>query len=187
MYANNSNTYLIRGEVTTLIDPGHRQFADDLKKSIQKDGISLEEIKLIINTHLHPDHFEATCEFTSCGALSSAFFVDEKYLNEIINLFPQLGMDVPEFQIDFFLLEGDLILGNKLFKVFHTPGHSPCSISLYVPEDKVLFAGDLIFLQGVGRTDLPYGSGEKLKESIERMAELDLEVILPGHGNIIQG
>ena len=185
--ANNSNTYLIRGDVTTLIDPGHRQFAEDLKKAIEKDGISLEEIKLIINTHLHPDHFEATCEFTLHGALSTNFLVEDNYLNEILNFFPQAGMDVPKFQVDFFLSEGDLILGDKLLKIFHTTGHSLCSTCLYLPEKKLLFAGDLIFLEGVGRTDIPYGNGEELKKSIEKMAELDIDVILPGHGNIVQG
>ncbi|MDY6862375.1 MAG: MBL fold metallo-hydrolase [Thermodesulfobacteriota bacterium] len=186
-YANNSNTYIIRSDFTTLIDPGHRQYAGDLKKAMEKDGIGLEEIKLIINTHLHPDHFESACEFTSMGALSSAFLVNDNYLSEILSFFPQLGMEIPKFQIDLYLREGELVLGDNLLKIFHTPGHSPCSMSIYFPEKKLIFAGDLIFLQGVGRTDLPYGSGKELKNSIEKMAELDLEFILPGHGEIVQG
>jgi len=49
------------------------------------------------------------------------------------------------------------------------------------------FAGDVIFEQGVGRTDLPGGNGEQLKKSIGRLSSLDLELLLPGHGDIIRG
>ena len=71
--------------------------------------------------------------------------------------------------------------------VIHTPGHSPGSASLYWPLQKALFTGDLIFREGVGRTDLPGGDGSLLKESIKRLAELDVEWLLPGHGNFISG
>jgi glyoxylase-like metal-dependent hydrolase (beta-lactamase superfamily II) len=50
-----------------------------------------------------------------------------------------------------------------------------------------LFTGDLVFKEGLGRTDLPGGDGSKLKESIKRLAGLDVEWLLPGHGEIISG
>jgi hydroxyacylglutathione hydrolase len=88
---------------------------------------------------------------------------------------------------DFFLTEGTFKAGGLELEVIHTPGHSPGSICLYWPTYKALFAGDVIFAQGVGRTDLPGGDGEQLKESISRLASLDLELVLPGHGDIIKG
>jgi glyoxylase-like metal-dependent hydrolase (beta-lactamase superfamily II) len=85
------------------------------------------------------------------------------------------------------LTEGELNVGDLQLQVYHTPGHSPGSVCVYWPEARALFSGDLIFKEGLGRTDLPGGNGALLKQSIRRMAELDLEIIYPGHGDIISG
>jgi len=71
--------------------------------------------------------------------------------------------------------------------IFHTPGHSPGSVSLFWPEQKVLFTGDLIFKEGIGRTDLPGGDSTLLKKSIKRRSDLEIEWLLSGHGDIISG
>ena len=57
-YENNCNTYLIHGEVTILIDPGHSRHIPDLLRQMEEDGISQEKIDLILLTHSHPDHVE---------------------------------------------------------------------------------------------------------------------------------
>jgi hydroxyacylglutathione hydrolase len=62
-YENNCNTFLIRGEVTTLIDPGHSHHVPNLFQQIEGDGISPEEIDLVILTHSHPDHLEGLDAF----------------------------------------------------------------------------------------------------------------------------
>jgi len=69
--------------------------------------------------------------------------------------------------------------------IIHTPGHSPGSISIYWPTQKALITGDLIFKNGIGRTDLPGGNGAVLKESIKLLQKLDVKYLLPGHGEII--
>jgi len=94
---------------------------------------------------------------------------------------------MPELKVSFFLKEGELKLGSKSFQVIHTPGHSPGSISLYWPEKKALFTGDVVFPMGVGRTDFPGGDGALLRDSIERLARLDAEYLLSGHGEVIKG
>jgi len=76
-------------------------------------------------------------------------------------------------RLDFYLGEGDLEVGEHRFQILHTPGHSPGSVSVYWPERKALFTGDVLFPGGLGRTDLPGGNGAQLKESIRRLAELD--------------
>ena len=88
---------------------------------------------------------------------------------------------------DFFLKEGRLSIDGMELDIFHTPGHSPGSITLYWPTQKAFFTGDLVFKEGLGRTDLPGGDGSKLKESIKRLTELEVEWLLPGHGEIISG
>jgi glyoxylase-like metal-dependent hydrolase (beta-lactamase superfamily II) len=97
------------------------------------------------------------------------------------------GVNMDSIRPDFFLQEGDLALQGIDLKVFHTPGHSPGSVSLFWPDHKVLFTGDLVFKDGLGRTDLPGGDGSKLKASIKRLAELDVEWLLSGHGEIVSG
>ena len=73
------------------------------------------------------------------------------------------------------------------FRVINTPGHSPGSVCLYWLDNKVLFTGDVVFNQGVGRTDLPGGNGLELKESIKLLSGLEVEHLLTGHGDIISG
>ena len=98
-----------------------------------------------------------------------------------------MGVDLDAMAPDFFLQEGELAVAGVEIKVYHTPGHSPGSACFYLPDYKALITGDLIFKEGLGRTDLPGGSGEQLKKSILRMATLDAEWVLPGHGYYLQG
>ena len=64
---------------------------------------------------------------------------------------------------------------------FHSPGHSPGHITIYWPDKKVLIAGDVIFYRSTGRVDLPGGSAKTLRQSIERLSQLDIEYLLCGH------
>jgi glyoxylase-like metal-dependent hydrolase (beta-lactamase superfamily II) len=98
-----------------------------------------------------------------------------------------IGINSASITPDFFLKEGDISINGLDLKVFHTPGHSPGSVSLYLPDQKLLFSGDLVFKDGIGRTDLPGGNGSLIKESIKRISELEIEWLLPGHGHIIEG
>jgi glyoxylase-like metal-dependent hydrolase (beta-lactamase superfamily II) len=68
--------------------------------------------------------------------------------------------------------------------VLYTPGHTEGSISLYIPDEHLLLAGDTLFAGGVGRTDLPGGNSRKLLASIEeRLLPLpDTTLVIPGHG-----
>lgn len=180
---NNSNTVLITGQVQTLIDPGHRHLFDQLAAKMKADGITPEEIDLVIHTHCHPDHMEAGQELARRGTRQALHPDDEEYLAQVgPEFYRALGLVMPEYHIDLHLVEGELKLGDKDLVVYHTPGHSPGEICLYWPEPKVLIAGDVVFAQGVGRTDFPGGDGKQLKESIQRLAELEVEVLLPGHG-----
>jgi glyoxylase-like metal-dependent hydrolase (beta-lactamase superfamily II) len=96
-----------------------------------------------------------------------------------------LGIDMPEMSFDFFLEEGELLIGGERFQVLHTPGHSPGSVCLFWEEPKILFSGDVIFAQGVGRTDFPGGDGNLLKQSIRRCRALGAAMLMPGHGEPI--
>jgi glyoxylase-like metal-dependent hydrolase (beta-lactamase superfamily II) len=98
-----------------------------------------------------------------------------------------LNSNLDQYTPNFFLTEGELIVGDIVLEVYHTPGHSPGGVTLWWPAEKALFTGDLIFAGGVGRTDLPGGNGEELKKSIHRMAALNAQWLLPGHGEVLSG
>jgi glyoxylase-like metal-dependent hydrolase (beta-lactamase superfamily II) len=131
-------------------------------------------------THGHPDHLEAITQLHVSTMVSMSH---EEYKN--IKKFAGLYADMPEPA--FFLEEGDLQIGDHRFQVVMTPGHSPGSLCLYWPDKKALFTGDVVFFQGIGRTDLPGGNGKELKKSIQRISRLDTEYLFTGHGEILIG
>jgi len=188
VYENNCNTYLIHGDVTILIDPGHSRHIPHLLRQMEEDRISPEKIDLILLTHSHPDHVEGLEAFLNKPARVAMSREEERYFRESGRLlFEMMGQPLPEFRIDFYLKEGELHLGEKTFHIYETPGHSPGSLSIHWPERKVLFTGDLVFYGGIGRTDFLEGNSQLIKKSIERMSRLDTELLLSGHGEMVMG
>jgi len=211
---NNCNSYLfahvLRGDRPhVLIDPGHvrnelnERCLDQLLGAMERDGMKPEEVGLILNTHAHPDHCEGNQALVDHSrgkggkpghALVAIHQDEEGYRREMGEIMAKLLGRGIAFEPDFYLREGDLNLGKEgklTLQILHTPGHSPGSISLYWPDNRVLITGDVLFYGGVGRTDLPGGDGKLLKRSIERLSELDIEYVLPGHstqfGAMIKG
>ena len=81
--------------------------------------------------------------------------------------------------------DGDrLVVGATEFHVLHTPGHTQGSISLWIPSESKLVAGDTLFRDSIGRTDLPGGDGRQILRSIhDKLLPLpDETVVIPGHG-----
>ena len=188
MSANNCNTYLIDGPTRILIDPGHTRLFDHVQQGLRTLNLNVEDIGLIICTHGHPDHIEAVQRFKNTAAMTTLHHKEWHFLKTMVpDVRASFGFGSDIMTPDFFLKEGDISINDVDLKIFHTPGHSPGSISLYMLDQKVLFTGDLIFKGGIGRTDLPGGNGSLLKESLKRLHHLDTEWLLPGHGDIIIG
>ena len=185
--ANNCNTYLIRSrEKRILIDPGYAAYFGHVREALARIELSLEDIDLIICTHAHPDHVEAVRLFTE---LPTRFALHAAEWDLIQKMAPfmknSLNGSPDSLEPDFFLTEGTLSVGDIHLEVYHTPGHSPGGVTLCFPAEKALFTGDLIFAGGLGRTDLPGGNGDRLKESIRRISSLNAKWLLSGHGEII--
>jgi glyoxylase-like metal-dependent hydrolase (beta-lactamase superfamily II) len=188
MTANNCNAYLIDGPARVLIDPGHRSLFNHVESGLRGLGLGIEDIDLIICTHAHPDHIEAVQLFKDRPAQFTLHEVEWQWATTVgKQMSAALGIDMDSFLPDFFLRQGELTLNGLEIEVYHTPGHSPGSVSLYWPTQKALFTGDLVFKDGLGRTDLPGGDGSKLKESIKMLAELEVDYLLPGHMEIVSG
>ncbi len=188
MTANNCNAYLIDGPTRVLIDPGHRALFEHVELGLRDLKLTTDDIDLVICTHAHPDHLEGVQLFKQKSTL---FTLNEIEWNWVVTTGKQMsaafGIDTEALTPDFFLKEGTLSLDGLEMEIFFTPGHSPGSICLYWPLQKALFTGDLIFKEGLGRTDLPGGDGALIKESIKRMSQLDVKLLLSGHGEIISG
>ncbi len=183
---NNCNTYFLNGDKRILIDPGHYNHFGHIRDELSLLSLDLQDIDLVIITHGHPDHMEAVRLFQKTPALVGMHWIERDFIKTVA---PHYGeaLGLSDFEPSLLLQEGELKVGDIAFRVLHTPGHSPGSISLYWPEKKALFSGDLVFYQGIGRTDLPGGDSKALKESLRGIAELDVEFLLPGHGQIVSG
>jgi hydroxyacylglutathione hydrolase len=188
MTTNNCNAYLIDGPQRVLIDPGHRNLFEHVQRGLAQLDLTIRDIDVVICTHAHPDHLESIPLFKEKPALFTLHEDEWQWVRSIgKQMVAAYGIDLDEFRPDFFLKEGTLALDGLELKIFHTPGHSPGSVCLYWPSQRALFTGDLVFKEGVGRTDLPGGDGTLLKQSITGLMDLDVEWLLPGHGEIIGG
>lgn len=185
-YANNANTYLIEGTRKIIVDPGHRQLFGHVERYLNGLSLKPQDIDVVLITHGHPDHLEGASLLVEMGATLLMGEREMEFIGEMAPRYAELfggGFLEPEA----LLKEGDLEIGDVGMKVIHCPGHSPGSLSFFLEGEKALFTGDVIFEQGLGRTDLPGGNGQALKDSIKRLAGLKAEYLLPGHGNIISG
>ena len=188
MTANNCNSYFIDGPSRVLIDPGHSRLFGHVEQGLKQLGLTIADMDLVICTHAHPDHIEGVQLFKDCPALFTLHEEEWRWAATIgKQMAAEYRMDMEALTPDFFINEGELRLNGLELSIIHTPGHSPGSATLYWPGQKALFTGDLVFKEGVGRTDLPGGDSATLKESIKRLTDLDVAWLLSGHGDIIAG
>jgi len=177
------NCYLVAdpesGEAI-YIDPGAE--TDLLIDNIAKMDLDL---KFIINTHCHVDHVAEASRVIN--HFKVPFYIHQDDLPLLDNLKEQgsfFGLDVQETpKITDFVNDGDSFdFGNLTASILHTPGHSPGGISIKI--DNSVFVGDCLFMDSIGRTDLPGGNYDQLISSInEKLLTLDdTTVVYPGHG-----
>jgi hydroxyacylglutathione hydrolase len=147
----------------------------------------LLRVKAIVITHAHIDHIGGAAKLrASTGAPVYMNENDEELASRLDMQAAWLGTETPENPgIDVAAREGDSIqLGDAAFQILHTPGHTQGSISLFVPQENKLIAGDTLFRDSIGRTDLPGGNGRQILVSIRsKLFTLPEEtVVIPGHG-----
>lgn len=184
-----SNTYVISGNPSILVDPGNSAFLPQLVASLRQDGIDIKDIGVIVNTHLHGDHCYANEEVRrQYGARIGVHPVQKENYNQVVIQGARyLGIPPIESKEDFILEDGSLSDGDMEVEMICAPGHSPDSVCYYLKADKALICGDVIFHNNVGRVDIPGGSAEELAKSIARLSEIEAEFLLPGHMGIVTG
>jgi hydroxyacylglutathione hydrolase len=157
------------GRITSILDKHHLR------------------VKAIIITHAHIDHIGGAQKLKALtGAPVYMNFSDQELYDHIDTQAQWLGMATPgKTDIDVNAREGESIrLGAAEFQVLETPGHTQGSISVWIPAENKLVAGDTLFLDSIGRTDLPGGNPRQILRSIhDKLLPLDdAVVVIPGHG-----
>jgi glyoxylase-like metal-dependent hydrolase (beta-lactamase superfamily II) len=186
--ASDSNIYLIDDETVTLIDAGTGDYFENVKKEMARQGFSPKDIDLLINTHCHFDHTGGNSDFVKDSGCEVAIHkLEAGFLRKgdgEVTCAKAFGRRLAPVEVQRELKEGDkLKLGEIVLEVLNTPGHTAGSISLYDRAKKILFTGDTIFCDGVGRTDMPTSDPDALATSLERLAKLGAEQMYPGHGS----
>jgi glyoxylase-like metal-dependent hydrolase (beta-lactamase superfamily II) len=163
-----------------VIDPGGD--AAMIEQALKKMGARL---KLIINTHGHPDHVAENASLKKAtGAVIVMHEADAAFFGQpqVVQYFSALGLPFSP-PPDRLVKDGETIsFGKESLKVIHTPGHTPGGICLYSKPE--LFSGDTLFVGGVGRSDFPGGDGRQLFNAIrDKLLTLPNDTrVWPGHG-----
>jgi hydroxyacylglutathione hydrolase len=172
-----TNGYLIETPEGNFLVDAPSGIADWLEAK----GIRLDALYL---THQHYDHVEDAALLQRKGAKVHAW---AKYSKDLTLETFGSGWGLPEvaeFHVDEFIPEGDAELFGRKVKVGHVPGHSADSLTFYLPDAGLVFAGDALFAGSVGRCDLPGGNFELLLSGIQRelLSLPDETKVLSGHG-----
>jgi hydroxyacylglutathione hydrolase len=165
-----------------VIDPGDE--IDKIQAILAKHQL---RVKAIIITHAHIDHIGGAQKLKDATGAPVYMNAKDQPLSEHLDTQAAwLGMATPERTgIDVDAREGEKVaLGPAEFQVLHTPGHTQGSISLWIPAENKLIAGDTLFRDSIGRTDLPGGDYEQILRSIhDKLLPLgDTTAVIPGHG-----
>jgi len=173
--------YIVGDTITgdaLVIDP-----ADNVRGIIAEAGKNHLQINYIVNTHGHVDHISGNTDMKrATGAKIIIHEDDAVMLTNTPTMILKMFGAKPSAPADILVKEGDIIsIGNIELRVIHTPGHSPGSICLYTPG--YVFTGDTLFVEAVGRTDLPGGSWQELYQAVtEKLFTLPGDtIVLPGH------
>jgi glyoxylase-like metal-dependent hydrolase (beta-lactamase superfamily II) len=182
------NTYVLSNEKgeALIIDPGC-YFTEEEK--ILEDFIRSNQLKPVqlLNTHCHLDHVFGNYWVNKTYGLELCLHAGEKAVLELAPVAANMyGLNFTSYKGPLHYLNdrGEIFLGEDKLDILLTPGHSPASICFYCKAQNFLIGGDVLFLESIGRFDLPGGNEQQLYKSIrENLYVLpDETTVYPGHG-----
>lgn len=177
----------ILGDETTreaiVIDPGDDP--DEILRRLEKNSLTLKQI---VCTHTHIDHVGAIYDVQERSGTPASIHEADLFLLDKLDVQAQwIGMPAPKRGvIESFIRDGDAVACRGIeIGVLHTPGHTPGSTTFHLAGDRnILFAGDTLFMQSIGRTDLWGGSYTEILQSIHKklLTFDDDTLVICGHG-----
>ena len=188
----------------SLVDAGLIGKGSHKVKSILESGVKTTDIKRVIMTHTHLDHIgclkQILAQFPSAELWvhgKEASFLEEGDERTVygMEMFKQMCQSQYRmtdgeftFKVDRWLEGGEeLAIGGKTWRVLHIPGHSAGGIALYDEMNRVLIPGDVVYADyAIGRFDLHGANAAQLADSLVKLADLPVSVLLPGHNRIMK-
>ena len=175
-----SNVYIIDCGEKVVVDCGPRAYFVDVKKELSS-VVNLEEIKKVILTHIHYDH---------CGNVdlfpNTTIYAHKDEITDFKKM-PSIAFSLPFPIITLLKLKltdiaeiADFLKKNNI-EIIEVPGHTKGSIALIHSKEKILFSGDCLFENGIGRYDLPNSVPAKMEKSLAKLKKLDYKILAPGH------
>jgi glyoxylase-like metal-dependent hydrolase (beta-lactamase superfamily II) len=181
------NVVAVRGAVPTLVDSGYETGADETL-AFARRALEGEPAQLVL-THVHADHAGGIGHMVGAtgapvhGHEDAAALVEPTWDPSRLWL-AHTGQSMPRFRVDHLLGE-QVRMGDRDWRVLHTPGHATGGVSIYEPLSRVLITGDALWRRGFGVLD-PWTDGpgvfDQTEEALDRIAALDVAVVVPGHG-----
>jgi hydroxyacylglutathione hydrolase len=165
-----------------VVDPGDD--IGDVLAIVKKHELT---VKSIVITHAHIDHIGGAAKLKALTGAPVYMNANDNVLYDHLDVQAGwIGVPTPEkAEIDSEARDGDTLhVGTTDFHVMHTPGHTQGSLCVLIPSMDMLVAGDTLFRESIGRTDLPGGDGQQILRSIHQKLLVlpDETVVVPGHG-----
>lgn len=183
-----SAIYLIRSPDPILIDSGSRYGTLELERNLGKLGLTIGDIRLVIATHGHWDHIDGISaivqdpRFKGKIAMHEADVKAAESNNRVATAAGTVyRLESTPVKVQMILKEGPLTFGSRTFYIYHTPGHTPGSISILTESDglKILFVGDSVKGWYMPRGGSDVNAWEK---SLTKLLTVDFDLALEGHG-----
>lgn len=180
------NCTILGDEVTReaiVVDPG-----DNPEQILARLAKHQLHLKQVVITHTHIDHVGAISNLQETSGTAAAIHKADLFMLDKLEVQAQwIGIQTPKRgTIDRYISDGDAVAVRGIeLGVIHTPGHTPGSLTFVLPGDRdILFTGDTLFKNSIGRTDLWGGSYPEIITSIQRKLMIfnDDTLVISGHG-----